>query len=300
MKPNKAQLAAQLTECPEPPSAGSELPQLEHGPSAREWGGLELAYPHRLVAPPAWVAHTPFAFWIVEALKPRIIVELGVHSGNSYCAFLQAVKSLGLTTRCYGIDHWRGDEHSGAYGEEVHAELRGYHDPLYGAFSTLTRSTFQEALPYFSDGTVDLLHIDGLHTFEAVRADFTSWLPKMSSRGMVIFHDVNVRERGFGVWQLWQEIASRYLHVEFIHSSGLGAVYVGREPLPEPLQAVFGVVQEDAIARVRAYFARLGTSIYERFALREAESELRNVRAELTRKIRRVRESCRGTAGSPR
>ena len=159
--------------------------------------GLELQYPARLVPPPPWVGHIPFAFWLVEALRPRVVV----HSGNSYCAFLQAVQCLALTAQCFGIDHWRGDEHSDHYGNDVYAELCSYHDPLYGTFSSLIRATFEEALPDVSDGSVDLLHIDGFHTYEAVAKDFSDWLPKVSSRGVVLFHDINVRERGFGVWR---------------------------------------------------------------------------------------------------
>ena len=108
--------------------------------------GLELEYPERLVEPSAWLGHVPFALWLVGAMKPRMIVELGVHTGNSYCAFLQAVHTLGLDTRCFGVDHWRGDEHAGHYGDEVYQELRAYHDVRYGTFSTLLRSSFEAAL----------------------------------------------------------------------------------------------------------------------------------------------------------
>src|SRR5438128_1811480 len=104
-------------------------------------GGLELDYPDRLVSPPAWVGHIPFAFAIVAILRPHTIVELGVHSGNSYCAMMQAVRKLGLEARCFGIDHWEGEEHSGKYGEEVHEELGIYHDSMYAQFSTLLRSS---------------------------------------------------------------------------------------------------------------------------------------------------------------
>jgi hypothetical protein len=222
--------------------------------------------------------------WIVGALNPRIIVELGVHSGNSYCALVQAVQSLSLPTRCFGIDHWRGDEQAGTYGEEVYADLKAYHDPRYGAFSTLVRSSFRDALPHFSDGSIDLLHIDGLHTYEAVHEDFTSWLPKMSARGVVLFHDINVHEADFGVWHLWQEVAARYPTFEFVHSSGLGLVYVGREPLSRPLQELLGAAS-DAKPRIRAYFARLGTSVLDRFALGESEAQLRALQADVGRQL---------------
>ena len=57
----------------------------------------------------AWIEHIPFAFWIVEVLKPKTVVELGVHNGVSYFSFCQAVKTLNADTACYGIDTWKGD-----------------------------------------------------------------------------------------------------------------------------------------------------------------------------------------------
>src|SRR5688572_3370746 len=169
------------------------------------------------VPPSAWGGHIPFGAWLVAALRPRWLVELGTHHGASYLAFCQAVREQGLDTRCLAVDTWEGDVHAAAYSDEVYDKLRRYHDPLYGAFSELLRMTFDDALGSVADGSVDLLHIDGLHTYEAVSHDFHSWRPKLSNRAVVLFHDTQVRDRGFGVWRFWEEIRQAHPHFEFLH-----------------------------------------------------------------------------------
>ena len=96
-----------------------------------------LASPKRLTSVRSWHEHIPFAMFLVDLLRPSVLVELGTHAGDSYCAFCQAVKELNLNTRCYAIDTWKGDAHSGFYDARVLEDLRAHHDPLYGSFSSL-------------------------------------------------------------------------------------------------------------------------------------------------------------------
>lgn len=242
-----------------PAPAGGDLQQL--------YRPIALTEPNRLVFPPPWAGHIPFAFWIIDALRPASLVELGTHSGNSYCAFLQAIVQCGLSTACYAVDTWEGDSHAGHYGDDIYNHLREHHDALYGGFSRLLRMRFDEALGYFPDGSIDLLHIDGLHTYEAVSQDFRDWLPKMSERGLVLMHDTNVRERDFGVWQVWEDVRAKYPSFSFLHSNGLGVAWVGKpEAMPEALRWLFDTAGDpDRLALARHHFDRLGQGILDRF-----------------------------------
>ncbi|MFC1980537.1 class I SAM-dependent methyltransferase, partial [Chloroflexota bacterium] len=205
-----------------------------------------LTVPRRLTSYSAWQEHIPFAMWLVDVLRPKIIVELGTQYGDSYCAFCQGVQELKLETSCYAIDAWQGDPHTGYYGPEVLTNLRAHHDPLYGSFSCLIQSTFDEALPYFGDGTIDLLHIDGYHPYESVKHDFESWLPKMSSSGVVLFHDINVRGKDFGIRRFWEEVRAKYPHFEFLHCHGLGLLAAGKVQ-SEELKALLGTNSEGIV-----------------------------------------------------
>lgn len=238
-----------------------------------------LAWPKRVTPVNSWLEHIPFGMFLVDMIRPRVLVELGVHYGDSYCAFCQAVAETGSATRCYGVDHFRGDEHAGLYGSEVLADLRAHHDPLYGSFSRIIESTFDEAVRYFEDGSVDLLHIDGLHTYEAVRRDFDVWRPKMSDAGVVLFHDVNVRERGFEVWKLWSELAADHPHFEFLHSHGLGVLAVG-DP-PDPIRPLFEAKGRRALA-IRGFFFELGQRITLKRQIEAQGEKLSDASSELT------------------
>ncbi len=224
----------------------------------------------------AWWPHVPFAHWIVAATEPRVLVELGTYTGVSYAAFCQAVAHRRLATRCHSVDTWRGDPHTGEYGEEVFEEFRHFHDERYASFSTLLRCTFNEALSYFDNDTIDLLHIDGTHTYDAARQDFENWLPKLSDRAVVLFHDTNERRDDFGVWRLWAEFRKRYAGFEFLHGHGLGVLAIGAD-VP-PAIAHLTALEGQTVAVLRERFRQLGEQwshvTFDRIRTRELEQQV--------------------------
>ncbi|GBQ98073.1 glycosyltransferase [Acetobacter nitrogenifigens DSM 23921 = NBRC 105050] len=217
----------------------------------------------------AWFGHIPFAHWLIHSLRPNILVELGTHAGISYSAFCLAVESERLATRCFAVDTWKGDEHAGYYDSDVYENLNKYNENNFEHFSKLLRCTFDEALSKFDNETVDLLHIDGLHTYEAVKKDFESWKPKLTSRAVVLFHDTSERKDDFGVWRLWRELTKQYPSFEFFHSHGLGVLCVG-DDMSDGLRALTSLSGTE-VSRLRSHFSRLG----ERWQLEAEANQLR-------------------------
>ncbi|MCG7520506.1 class I SAM-dependent methyltransferase [Ruegeria sp. Ofav3-42] len=180
----------------------------------------------------AWLRHGHFASWLVKAMRPSTIVELGSHFGFSYFSFCQAVKENELQTRCFAVDTWQGDEHAGFYDNDVFETVEA-ENAKYGNFSTLLRKTFTDALDDIPDGSVDLLHIDGRHRYSDVKEDFESWIPKLSQNAIVLFHDTEVRRGDFGVIEYWAELETQYTTINFPFQHGLGVLFFGRDATPE-------------------------------------------------------------------
>lgn len=183
-----------------------------------------------------WIDHVPFGYDIVEAVKPKILVELGTYSGLSYFTFCQSMKDHDLDGLCYAVDTWEGDAHTKSYDESIFQEVSQYNREHYYGFSYLLKMRFDQALDHFNEESVDLLHIDGYHTYKAVSEDFTNWFPKVKPGGIILFHDTAARIEDFGVWKFWEEISVKYKSFSFNHGFGLGIILKpgGKQPL-EPL-----------------------------------------------------------------
>lgn len=204
----------------------------------------------------AWTDNLYFACDLVATLKPGVLVELGTDRGESYFAFCQSVEENATATKCFAVDTWRGDEHSGGYDETTFAEVSAHNRGHYSGFSTLLRMTFAEAAAQFAPESIDLLHLDGLHTEAAVRDDLATWLPKLAPGGLLLMHDVEVRTRDFGVWKVWDELRPRGRSYLFADGPGLGVWQKPpASPLPPPLETLLAgsnVAQEKLARYYRA------------------------------------------------
>lgn len=247
--------------------------------------------------PSAWRGHLEFAGWLIKKINPGVFVELGSHWGHSYFEFCKSVQEGGLKTKCYAVDTWQGDSQAGIYSNEVYDSFVSINDSLFTAFSTILRMTFDEALPRFGEKSIGLLHIDGFHSYESVRHDFETWLPKMEEGGVILFHDICEKRDDFGVWKYWDELKREYPnHIEFIHSHGLGILHISKNKreIQEWLPGM-SCVQWD-------YFHLLGKQAEMDDLLRNVEAELKaykNSRIFLENKIKRMESSLSWTLTAP-
>ena len=122
-----------------------------------------------------------------------------------------------------------------------------------------------------ADASVDLLHIDGLHTYEAVREDFQTWRPKLAPDAVVLFHDVHP-DRRYGSARYWKQLRRRHPHFEFMHDWGLGVLF----PCGDKLRRAMCQSHFEHIAPLYEYKA-----LYELSRIQVADlSEMATSRAE--------------------
>jgi Methyltransferase domain len=209
-------------------------------------------------------------------MKPALLVELGVDRGESYFAFCQAADENQTGTRCFGIDTWRGDQHAGGYDETTFAQVAEHNRNNYESFSTLLRSNFDDALARFAEASIDVLHLDGLHTEMAVRHDVESWLPKLRPGGILLLHDVRVRNKDFGVWKIWAELQQQSRTWTFEDGPGLGAWQKPPErTLPGFLDELLAPPNESNAALAR-YYTERAQATQEKIARHWRDGSIRN------------------------
>lgn len=141
---------------------------------------------------PGLVDQDELAWLIEQAQGRRVVVEIGAWYGRSAKAL-----SLGGGT-VYSVDDWAGRsterETSPADNppDLVRAEFFRRLEPDIEAGRIVpvwAESTEAARRLARLRGKVDMLFVDGLHTYEQVAADLAAWLPLVKVGGLVCGHD---------------------------------------------------------------------------------------------------------------
>ncbi len=154
---------------------------------------------------------------ILEELQPAAVCEIGAAGGGTTFLLAHASPSAAVIIT---VDL--------AFTKTHKAALKRFALPgqkmicLQGdSHQTETFSAVKSCLP---GGNLDVLYLDGDHSYEGVKTDFELFSPLVRPGGIIVFHDIvpDFRTRyGIetpswvgGVPQFWAELKSKYTRVE--------------------------------------------------------------------------------------
>ena len=212
--------------------------------------------------PTAWSGHKAFLFSLMEAMRPRRYVELGTHAGASFFAACQHMKINQAYGVAVAVDIWEGDHQAGTYDERVFNNFKCLLNKNFPKTGSYIRDYFSNAANLFEPGSVDLLHIDGLHTYAAVKEDYQTWRPKLSENSTIIFHDTSEYQTDFAVWQFFEEIeGDATASFRFRHCHGLGVLAFGDRELNPAIEFLEHLAEIPEMTE--SYYATLGSALFE-------------------------------------
>jgi hypothetical protein len=130
-----------------------------------------------------------------------VFVELGCYKGKSTSFIGVEIHKRKRDINFFAIDSFQGATNSTDVNEikayEGISEIEEsytYNVSLIGNKIKTIVSLTDEAAQYFEDGSVDVIFVDGGHSYEVVKADILAWLPKMKKGGIMAGHDFNAWE----------------------------------------------------------------------------------------------------------
>lgn len=170
---------------------------------------------------------------LVAVRQPRRILEIGTARGGTLYLLSRATHpeallvSVDISERNYRADLLRS-----------FARDRQRIELLVG--DSTAESTRAESRRLFPDG-VDLLFLDGDHSYEGISRDFELYWRLVQPGGMIVFHDIvedNRTRHGIdtggwtgGVPRFWAEVKQRHRYREFVRDwaqdgLGIGVIFV--------------------------------------------------------------------------
>lgn len=176
----------------------------------------------------AWKGHRQFAEWLVSRINPNTIVDLGVDYG--YSTFCFANPNIGTV---YGIDTFEGDQYTGIHTDAEQTvnnviKENGYNniEIIKGKFDDIVKSW---------DKPIDILHIDGLHTYHDTLNNYEKWSKFLHKDSVLLMHDTVSFEP---VQVVYNRIKMN--KCMFKHSQGLG-VFSENESLINEIKEKYAI-----------------------------------------------------------
>jgi predicted O-methyltransferase YrrM len=164
----------------------------------------------------------------IENLRPRRVLEIGTAQGGTFFLLSRAAAadakliSLDLPAGRWGggYSNWKRHLYRSLLLPEQSAEFIRSNSHL--------PSSFESVKTMLGGDPLDLLFIDGDHSYEGVKADFELYSPLVRPGGLIVLHDIAFHEKyDCHVDQFWAEVKERYPSQEIIQDCKQGWAGIG-------------------------------------------------------------------------
>jgi predicted O-methyltransferase YrrM len=145
-----------------------------------------------------------------------LALEIGVYAGRSLCSVAPLARARGI--RIWAVDSWEnGDQAMSLFlGHLRHFKVEDCVLPV--------RLSAERLAPFFPDRILDLVFIDGPHSYEYTKEDILAWMPKVKPGGWLAGHDYDITGGAWpGVKQAVHEIFGERSHSINVRDSSIWA-----------------------------------------------------------------------------
>ena len=158
---------------------------------------------------------------ILQDTNPKVIVEIGAAAGaSSLC--------MSHFTDCLISVDMRTPKDQSIF-DEISSNCEFYRVVGYSD----DENTIKQVTDLLDDRSVDVLFIDGDHSFDGVKKDYELYSPFVKD-GIVAFHDIvesetHANKLGCTVYKFWNQVKNKFEHKEIKHSdewAGIGILEV--------------------------------------------------------------------------
>lgn len=159
--------------------------------------------------------------------QPRVVVEIGADRGGNLALLAQVAHQNALLISVDPVHHDHATTHIAAFAKSDQTITLIDGD----SHQTMTKERVLQAL---AGAPIDFLFIDGDHSYEGVRDDYSMYSPLVKPEGVIAFHDIypNAGDPNIyvgGVPEFWKELKADNMIHEFIadrnqNGYGIGVV----------------------------------------------------------------------------
>ena len=150
--------------------------------------------------------------------NPKIILEIGTYDGGTLF-FLSKFASIDATIITMDLPSVRDGAGYSPTKIPFYKSFKSHNQKIHFIRdNSHSISAIEKVKKIISDKKIDVLFIDGDHSYEGVKRDFENYSPFVRKGGLIAFHDIvdHPIELNCKVYNFWNEIKENYDYQEFI------------------------------------------------------------------------------------